>query len=187
MTTKTWIVEEYGYRNWIWTHPGSADDVVADWKAGLVPVGFMGLRQGVGYQGTCEEFYPRDDVWDRAEAMVKDIDLDVTSENHPHVVAAVAMLEVEGSSDAIMVRNGITVTAHVHMHEDTSLTAYGVTYGPWWVEEWTLSNVLENEHAMPYTDALKAIADGQVLVSGVVTTDPEVKVTDVSTVTVQGV
>ena len=184
MTTKTWIVEEYGYRNWIWTHPGSADDVVADWKVGLVPVGFMGLRQGVGYKGTCEEFEPRAEVWDRAEAMVKGLDVD---ENHPFVVAAVAMLEVEGSHDAIMAKNGCTVTAHVHMHEDTSLTAYGVTYGPWWVEEWTLSNVLENEHAMPYTDALKAIADGQVLVSGVVTTDPEVKVTDVSTVTVQGV
>ena len=37
MTTKVWVTEEYGYREWLWIHPGSVDDVVADWKAGRIP------------------------------------------------------------------------------------------------------------------------------------------------------
>lgn len=184
MTTKVWVVEEYGYRNWLWGHPGSVADVVADWKAGKVPVGFMGLRQGIDWAGTCVEFRPSDDVWERAEALVKDLGIDETRESHPYVLQAVAMLETETRHDAIMTKYGCTVTAHVHMHEDTSLTADGMTYGPWWVETWTLVNVLENEHAMHYTDAFKVIADGKVTVDGVVTVDPTIEVADVSAVRV---
>ncbi len=29
MSTKVWIVEEYGYRNWLWTHPGTIEEVIA--------------------------------------------------------------------------------------------------------------------------------------------------------------
>jgi hypothetical protein len=184
VTTKVWIVEEYGYRHWVWEHPGTLADVVSDWQNGTCPVNFMGLREGVGYRGSCVEFRPSDDVWERAEAMVKDIDVDEMSENHPFVVAAVAMLEVENSHEAIMARHGFHATAHVHEHDDTALTADGVKYGPWWVETYPLVHVLEDHHGMDCTAAFKAVADGRVMVGGSVATDPMVTVTDVSTVAV---
>lgn len=31
------ISEEYGYREWLWTFPGTVEEVIEEWKAGRVP------------------------------------------------------------------------------------------------------------------------------------------------------
>lgn len=131
MPTKVWITEEYGYREWLWTHPGDADDVVAAWKRGDVPVNFWGLREGQAWAGTCEQFYPADEMHEKAAAAIEALNLDPTDENHPFVKEALAMLEVAARPDAIMRQYGCVAHAHVHEHADTCLTAFGVTYGPW--------------------------------------------------------
>lgn len=45
---KVLIEEEYGYRYWSWSFPGTAEELVAEWKAGRTP-------NGIGYV-YCGEF-----------------------------------------------------------------------------------------------------------------------------------
>ncbi|MGD9729664.1 MAG: hypothetical protein AB7L09_02685 [Nitrospira sp.] len=33
------VTEEYGYREWMWTYPGTVDELIADWVAGRRPIG----------------------------------------------------------------------------------------------------------------------------------------------------
>lgn len=35
---RIYIEEEYGYRDWIWTYPGTVKELIADWKRGRRPV-----------------------------------------------------------------------------------------------------------------------------------------------------
>lgn len=38
---KVLVVEEYGFRNWIWEFPGSKEELIRDWKKGARPDGFF--------------------------------------------------------------------------------------------------------------------------------------------------
>ena len=48
------VEEEYGYRNWLWTYPGTKEELVADWKAGKAPLNFFNPSQG-NFSGKMEE------------------------------------------------------------------------------------------------------------------------------------
>lgn len=63
MTTKVWITEEYGYREWLWIHPGDIDDVVADWKAGRIPT----CVHVYGVEPLCEVLDAAQKQWDLSE------------------------------------------------------------------------------------------------------------------------
>lgn len=38
---KVSVEEEYGYRLWTWDYPGTVEELVADWKAGVAPLNFF--------------------------------------------------------------------------------------------------------------------------------------------------
>jgi hypothetical protein len=48
---KIYICEEYGYREWIWDYPGTVEELISDWKAGIAPLNFMNPSEGT-YRGT---------------------------------------------------------------------------------------------------------------------------------------
>jgi len=35
-----YIVEEYGYRHWVWRYPHSREQLILDWKNGKAPINF---------------------------------------------------------------------------------------------------------------------------------------------------
>ncbi len=43
---RVYIDEEYGWKLWVWTYPGTPEELVADWKAGRVPA--LGYLQKSG-------------------------------------------------------------------------------------------------------------------------------------------
>jgi len=118
MSTKVWIIEEYGYRNWLWVHPGTIDDVIAAWKSGERPVGFWG-RHDAGFAGTCEQIWPHDDVLAAYEA-------DLMSEDEARVKLAVAALALGQDPNAYAQILGVAAYGHVHEEDDTYLIVDGV-------------------------------------------------------------
>jgi hypothetical protein len=38
---RIYVEEEYGYRQWEWLYPGTPDELIADWKAGVAPLNFF--------------------------------------------------------------------------------------------------------------------------------------------------
>ena len=52
--TVVFVEEEYGYRIWLWTYPGTKEELVADWKAGKAPLNFFNPSQG-SFGGKMEE------------------------------------------------------------------------------------------------------------------------------------
>jgi hypothetical protein len=66
---KVFIDEEYGYRYWIWTYPGTAEELIEDWKKGNAPLNFFDPSVG-NYKGTMFELGAMKDVleeMDKAE------------------------------------------------------------------------------------------------------------------------
>lgn len=111
MAVRIWVQEEFGYREWMWTHPGTVEDVVADWKAGRCPISFWGLREAGTYQGTCEKFDPNEDIWGQVLVGEK-------TETEAQFLAAVALLN---SHEGKMKAYKADLYAHVHVDEDTYL------------------------------------------------------------------
>lgn len=48
---KILVVEEYGYRNWVWEFPGSKEELIRDWQAGQRPDGFFNPSRPKKYKG----------------------------------------------------------------------------------------------------------------------------------------
>jgi len=44
------VVQEYGYRTWLWHYPGSRDELVHDWLSGHAPLNFFDPSRGA-YRG----------------------------------------------------------------------------------------------------------------------------------------
>ena len=52
--TVIFIEEEYGYRMWLWTYPGTKGELLADWKVGKAPLNFFNPSQG-NFSGKMEQ------------------------------------------------------------------------------------------------------------------------------------
>jgi len=50
------LEEEYGYRQWIWAFPGTAEEALAEWEAGYRPLGFFG-PSNKGFKGTIHQVH----------------------------------------------------------------------------------------------------------------------------------
>lgn len=54
--------EEYGYREWCWSYPGTEEELIEDWKRGLIP--FFSEN----YQGKIEQIKDRRiERWEKAQ------------------------------------------------------------------------------------------------------------------------
>lgn len=51
---KILIEEEYGYRYWIWTHPGTKEELLTDWNKGEAPLDFFNPRNS-SFKGSLEQ------------------------------------------------------------------------------------------------------------------------------------
>ena len=186
MTTKVWVTEEYGYREWLWIHPGSVDDVVADWKAGRIPTCIHVYRyddasreahwdscvenwqlpeeerekrsnslwepQTGNYAGTCQLWDPKLAHWMKLEQ-----DCSGHEDDEPFLRAAIELHTRVTQYDALCQEHGITMGAHCHEWDDSSLHILGTKerFGAWWQpqdwekarrEERELDRSLENEN-----------------------------------------
>ena len=132
MSTRVWITEEYGYREWLWIHPGAVDDVVADWKLGKIPpcIYVYGLApRSDDFQGSCEEFDPRLVHWQKLVS-----DTEGRAETDPYLQGAIELHTRMTHEDELCRQYGILVRGHCHEWDDTGLCAMGVRYPAWWTE-----------------------------------------------------
>lgn len=140
MATKVWVTEEYGYREWLWVHPGTADDVVVAWQARRCPVTFWGLRAAGEYDGTCEEWDPREapnqaleDTF-AAHRAACPVCIEAGDSPHMHMPfgerpsaecpEALALCKAylaRAAPDVLCTKHGVEVVAHVHEEDDSGL------------------------------------------------------------------
>jgi hypothetical protein len=86
---RIFVIEEYGYRHWNWMYPGTAEELVADWKAGRAPVNFFDPRKGK-FSGELELVTTREELRNAKHADAKahvhvedDTWLDVGDKHYP--------------------------------------------------------------------------------------------------------
>lgn len=109
------IAEEYGFRDWLWTYPGTIQELVADWKAGRRPLypgryarhgqATTGLRC---FSGEIDLVY-----WDR--------DYYMGADREEHVYRRLVLAETQSTIDCIRNENDLDGTAHVHEEDDSYL------------------------------------------------------------------
>lgn len=111
------IEEEYGYRDWLWTYPGTILELVADWKAGRRPIGGMGLRSySRGYSGEGRRGFSGEiDLvyWDR--------DYYMGSNGEECVYRRLVLAETHATITCIQTNDDFDGYAHVHEEEDSYL------------------------------------------------------------------
>lgn len=128
MACRVWLVEEYGYRNFVWTFPGSLEQLAQAWQSGRVPVNFHGPKDASCFDGELEETPPP--WYDYCDIMAPDFD----GEDEERLGLAIRIYESFTLEDLMRIWE-FDAVGHVHEHDDTGITIGEHRYGAWWTEE----------------------------------------------------
>lgn len=124
------VEEEYGFRDWLWTYPGTIQQLVEDWKEGRRPISpsrraatNYGYSEFRWYKGELDEVY-----WDR--------DYYVGSDGEEHVHRWLSLVETGAHIGFARTEDDFDGLAHVHEEHDSWLkVGYYELYGLEFIRE----------------------------------------------------
>lgn len=121
---KIYLDEEYGHRGWLWTFPGSKEELIEDWKNSKAPLNFFDPSIG-DYKGTMEKF--NDFLFDKPKykLLMEPYPESADEWNAWHNSDPIKTLweERDKEFDALY-----PIQGHIHWVDDTWLKVDGVIY-----------------------------------------------------------
>lgn len=118
---KIFLTEEYGYRQWIWTFPGTKEELIITWKSGNAPLNFMNPSVG-DYPGAMEEFIVDDILKQPKYQLLNEL---LASKDNKDNEVEYEYLKLQYKKDF---DSAYPIQGHIHMPDDTYIEIDKVTY-----------------------------------------------------------